>query len=67
MSDDFHQMNIITDYQEENENEFKGIIRWVLQDCGMGDIIGQALEKRGLLLVLVVFLITALVRASVQL
>ena len=44
-----------------------GIIRWVLQDCGMGDIIGQALEKRGLLLVLVVFLITALVRASVQL
>jgi len=23
MLDDFHQMDIITDFQEENENEFK--------------------------------------------
>ena len=30
-----------------------GIIRWVLQDCGMGNIIGPALEKSGLPLVLV--------------
>ena len=37
----------------------------VLQDCGMGDIIGPALEKSGLPLVLVAFLIAALIRASV--
>ena len=42
-----------------------GIIRWVLQDCGMGDIIGPALEKSGLPLILVAFLIAALIRASV--
>ena len=42
-----------------------GIIRWVLQDCGMGDIIGPALEKSGLPLVIVAFLIAALIRASV--
>ena len=42
-----------------------GIIRWVLQDCGMGDIIGPALEKSGLPLMLVAFLIAALIRASV--
>ena len=42
-----------------------GIIRWVLQDCGMGDIIGPALEKSGLPLVLVAFLIAGLIRASV--
>ena len=42
-----------------------GIIRWVLQDCGMGDIIGPALEKSGLPLILVAFLIAPLVRASV--
>ena len=42
-----------------------GIIRWVLQDCGMGDIIGPALAKSGLPLVLVAFLIAALIRASV--
>ena len=30
-----------------------GIIRWVLQDCGMGNIIGPVLEKSGLPLVLV--------------
>ena len=42
-----------------------GIIRWVLQDCGMGEIIGPALEKSGLPLVLVAFLIAALIRASV--
>ncbi len=42
-----------------------GIIRWVLQNCGMGEIIGPALEKSGLPLVLVAFLIAALIRASV--
>lgn len=42
-----------------------GIIRWVLQDCGMGTIIGPALEKSGLPLILVAFLIAALIRASV--
>ena len=42
-----------------------GIIRWVLQDCGMGEIIGPALEKSGLPLIIVAFLIAALVRASV--
>lgn len=42
-----------------------GIIRWVLQDCGMGNIIGPLLEKSGLPLVLVAFLIAALIRASV--
>ena len=42
-----------------------GIIRWVLQDCGMGNIIGSAIEKSGLPLVLVAFLIAALIRASV--
>lgn len=42
-----------------------GIIRWVLQDCGMGEIIGIALEKSGLPLILVAFLIAALIRISV--
>ena len=42
-----------------------GIIRWVLQDCGMGEIIGPVLEKSGLPLVLVAFLIAALIRVSV--
>ena len=42
-----------------------GIIRWVLQDCGMGNIIGPALEKSGLPLVLIAFLIAALIRSSV--
>ena len=42
-----------------------GIVRWVLQDCGMGNIIGPALEKSGLPLVIVAFLIAALIRASV--
>lgn len=42
-----------------------GIIRWVLQDCGMGQIIGPVLEKSGLPLILVAFLIAALIRASV--
>lgn len=42
-----------------------GIIRWVLQNCGMGEIIGPTLEKSGLPLILVAFLIAALVRASV--
>ena len=42
-----------------------GIVRWVLQDCGMGNIIGPALEKSGLPLVLIAFLIAALIRSSV--
>ena len=42
-----------------------GIVRWVLQDCGMGDIIGPALEQSGLPLVIIAFLIAALIRASV--
>lgn len=42
-----------------------GIIRWVLQDCGMGNIIGPALEKSGLPLIIVAFLIAGLIRASV--
>lgn len=42
-----------------------GIIRWVLQASGMGDIIGPALEKSGLPLILVAFLIAALIRVSV--
>ena len=42
-----------------------GIIRWVLQNAGIGDIIGPALEKSGLPLILVAFLIAALIRSSV--
>ena len=42
-----------------------GIVRWVLQDCGMGNIIGPVLKKSGLPLVIVAFLIAALIRASV--
>ena len=37
----------------------------MLKDCVMGNIIGPALEKSGLPLVLVAFLIAALIRASV--
>ena len=42
-----------------------GTIRWVLQNAGMGDIIGPALEKSGLPLILVAFLIAGLIRTSV--
>lgn len=42
-----------------------GVIRWMLQDSGLGDIIGPALEKSGMSLILVAFLIALLVRASV--
>lgn len=42
-----------------------GIIRWVLQNARMGDIIGPALEKSGLPLILVAFLIAGLIRTSV--
>lgn len=42
-----------------------GIIRWVLQNAGMGDIIGPALAKSGLPLILVAFLIAGLIRTSV--
>ena len=43
-----------------------GVIRWMLQDSGLGDIIGPALEKSGMPLILVAFLIALLVRASVD-
>lgn len=42
-----------------------GVIRWMLQDSGLGEIIGPALEKSGMPLILVAFLIALLVRASV--
>ena len=42
-----------------------GVIRWMLQDSGLGDIIGPALEKSGMPLIIVAFLIALLVRASV--
>ena len=42
-----------------------GVIRWMLQDSGLGNIIGPALEKSGLPLLLVAFLIALVVRASV--
>ena len=42
-----------------------GVIRWMLQDSGLGNIIGPILEKSGLPLILIAFLIAVLVRASV--
>ena len=42
-----------------------GVIRWMLQDSGLGNIIGPVLEKSGLPLILIAFLIAVLVRASV--
>ena len=42
-----------------------GVIRWMLQDSGLGNIIGPAVEKSCLPLILVAFLIALLVRVSV--
>ncbi|GAA0078943.1 gluconate transporter [Clostridium sp. CTA-5] len=42
-----------------------GIIRWVLQNAGIGEIIGPDLEKSGLPLIIIAFLIAALIRTSV--
>ena len=42
-----------------------GVIRWMLQDSGLGEIIGPELEKSGMPLIIVAFLIALLVRASV--
>lgn len=42
-----------------------GVIRWMLQDSGLGYIIGPVLEKSGMPLILVAFFIALLVRASV--
>ncbi len=42
-----------------------GIISEVLQVCGMGDLVGSTLEKSGLPLILVAFLIAALIRICV--
>lgn len=42
-----------------------GVIRWMLQDSGLGNVIGPALENSGLPLIFIAFLIALLVRASV--
>lgn len=42
-----------------------GVIRWILQEVGMRGIIGPLLEKSGLPLILIAFLIACLVRAAV--
>ena len=42
-----------------------GAIRWILQDSGLGNIIGPALEKSGLPLIVIAFMIDILFRASV--
>lgn len=42
-----------------------GVIRWMLQDSGLGNIIGPILESSSMPLILVEFLIALLVRASV--
>lgn len=42
-----------------------GVIRWMLQDSGLGNIVGPALEQTGMPLIVVAFLIALLVRASV--
>lgn len=42
-----------------------GVIRWMLQDSGLGNIIGPILENSSMPLILVAFLIALLVRASV--
>lgn len=42
-----------------------GVIRWMLQDSGLGNIIGPILESSSMPLILIAFLIAFLVRASV--
>ncbi len=42
-----------------------GVIRWMLQDSGLGNIIGPILESSSMPLILVAFLIALIVRASV--
>ena len=42
-----------------------GVIRWMLQDSGLGNIIGPILESSSMPLILIAFLIALLVRASV--
>lgn len=42
-----------------------GVIRWMLQDSGLGNIIGPILESNSMPLILIAFLIALLVRASV--
>ena len=42
-----------------------GVIRWMLQDSGLGNIIGPILESSSMPLILVAFLIALRVRASV--
>ena len=42
-----------------------GVIRWMLQDSGLGELIGPVIENSGMPLILIGFLIAFLVRASV--
>ena len=42
-----------------------GVIRWMLQDSGLGEMIGPLLEKSGLPLIFIGFFIAFLVRAAV--
>ena len=42
-----------------------GVIRWMLQDSGLGEMIGPLLEKSGMPLILIGFFIAFLVRAAV--
>ena len=42
-----------------------GVIRWMLQDSGLGNIIGPILESSSMPLMIIAFLIALLVRASV--
>ena len=42
-----------------------GVIRWMLQDSGLGNIIGPVLEQSGMLLILVAFFISSFFRTSV--
>ena len=41
-----------------------GVIRWMLQDSGLGNIIGPALEQSGMPLIIVAFLIAFLLCLS---
>lgn len=42
-----------------------GIISWILQTCGVGNLVGSVLESSGLPYIIVAFLIAALIRFSV--
>ena len=42
-----------------------GVIRWMLQDSGLGNVIGPLLENSDMPLILIAFLVALMVRASV--